>query len=284
MINKLLTLIIILALQGCCCKNKVKLNKTEQRVLKVSKSLLNKPYEANSTGEGKYSRYNQKPIYINTGFDCQTFIEYVLANANSNTPEEFEKNIRCVKYKDCKVSYHTRNHFFTLDWIRNNTKNGFITDITLDFEESKTTTKVISKKGWANKIIKPDSLYLPDISDELEKEKRVKELKNIFSAFKDEKVIQGFIPSEKIDKNLVKKLPKVFLLGIARENKLQPIIGTEIIVMHVGIGVREGNKLYLVHASSESKKIVKVDLIEYFKRSFLQNPNSGMIVLKINEQ
>ncbi len=275
------SLLSLALLMGCVAKYSKTLTQNEKNIIKISKSLVNKPYEANSVGEGFKSRYNQKPIYIESGFDCQTFIEYVLAKSISKDSDEFKKKIICVKYKNCQVGYHKKNHFFALDWITNNSEQGFISDITSQYEESKAVTKTISKKNWANTVLEEDSLYLPNLKNESEKQKRVQELKNLFKNTQDQEITQYFIPSEKITYDFIKKLPEVFFLGIVKENNLKPIIGTDIIVTHVGIGIKENGKLFLVHASSESKKIVEIDLVNYFQRDSLQNPNSGMIVLQV---
>ena len=69
----------------------------------------------------------------------------------------------------------------------------------------------------------------------------------------------SFIPSEKIDAGVLKKLPLV--CGIAFVKKDYFKLG--IVIAHEGYVLNRSN---LVHASSELKKTVNVDLLDYIKQ------------------
>ena len=69
----------------------------------------------------------------------------------------------------------------------------------------------------------------------------------------------SFIPSEKIDAGVLKKLPPV--CGIAFVKKDYFRLG--IVIAHEGYVLNRSN---LVHASSELKKTVNVDLLDYIKQ------------------
>jgi hypothetical protein len=62
-------------------------------------------------------------------FDCVTYIETVLAFALADSVDQFVELIRRIRYKNGEIDWHSRNHYMT-DWIRNNVRQGFVTNIT----------------------------------------------------------------------------------------------------------------------------------------------------------
>ena len=72
------------------------------------------------------------------------------------------------------------------------------------------------------------------------------------------KIELKFLPIEKLNKNLLKSLPEV--CGIAFVKRSYFKLG--IVIAHEGFLI---DNRYLIHASSELKKTVRVDLFEYIK-------------------
>jgi hypothetical protein len=54
-------------------------------------------------------------------FDCVTFVESMVALALSTRPADFPKRLVELRYLDGRVSWETRNHYWT-SWIRRNTR------------------------------------------------------------------------------------------------------------------------------------------------------------------
>ena len=44
--------------------------------------------------------------------DCFTYLDYVEALRLSNSYEEFNPKVKDIRYKNGKVSFQNRNHFF----------------------------------------------------------------------------------------------------------------------------------------------------------------------------
>jgi hypothetical protein len=175
------------------------------------------------------------------GVDCFTFLDYIEAMRLSGSFYEFKINLRKVRYKSGIVAFENRNHFFT-DWLEFN--SDFIDDITEKIGAEKTirVQKTLNQK-------KDRTHFLPGIQTVK------REIK--------------YIPSESIDDSVLSKLRTGDYVGIySKVNGLD--------VSHVGIIVKDGDNIYLRHASSqkEHRKVVDQD----FKKYIVGKP--GIIVLR----
>ena len=95
----------------------------------LSKQFLGRPYIANSL-IGSASTPEVFTFSLKA-FDCVTYMETVLALADSRTPEEFEATLKKIRYDAGKIGWRRRNHYMT-DWIRNNVRGGWVKRIQLD--------------------------------------------------------------------------------------------------------------------------------------------------------
>jgi hypothetical protein len=166
------------------------------------------------------------------GVDCFTFIDYIEAMRLSGSFSGFMDNLKRVRYKSGSVSFENRNHFFS-DWKEFN--SGFVHDITEEVGGLK-----------ANKILKTlnrkeDGSYLIPGTAPVERE-------------------ISYIPSPAIDGPVLEKIRTGDYIGIySRAAGLD--------VSHVGIFIREGEKSYLRHASSqpEFRKVIDQDFQVYIQ-------------------
>ena len=166
------------------------------------------------------------------GMDCFTYIDYVEALRVSDTYPEFKGNLKEVRYRDGKIAFQNRNHFFT-DWPVNNP--GHVRDVTGEIGGEKT------KSAKKNLNVKKDgTVYLPGIAP-------------------NEREVY-YIPTEAIDAEMVSKLDTGDYVGIYTE-----LPGLD--VTHTGIIIKKDGKTYLRHASSRSvnNKVVDEDLLEYME-------------------
>jgi hypothetical protein len=88
--------------------------------------------------------------------DCFTYLDYVLALTVINSPLEFQQQVINIRYKDGKVSYATRNHFF-VEWIDNNQK--LLDNIALTSNNSKHISKYLKILGTAP--VEKEIYYIP---------------------------------------------------------------------------------------------------------------------------
>lgn len=173
--------------------------------------------------------------------DCFTFLDYIEAMRRSSSFSEFSAALKQVRYRSGTVSYETRNHFFT-DWRKYNREH--IKDVTKQLGESvaRKAKKLLNKKA-------DGTCFLPGIPQVR------RELSYIPSAFIDSGILDGLRSGD--------------YAGIYSERE-----GLD--VSHAGIIIKDGDRVYLRHASSEprKRKVVDDDFMEYL------TDRPGLIVLR----
>jgi hypothetical protein len=173
--------------------------------------------------------------------DCITLIEYVEAMRLSDSFSAFERNLQKVRYKSGIVEFMSRNHFFT-DWREFHAE--YIADVTgkLGGEKTRTIQKTLNQR-------ENGTHFLPGIQPV-------------------QREVQ-YIPSDKIDRSVLNKLSTGDYLGIYSSKA-----GLD--VSHAGILIKDGDSIFLRHASSQSelRKVADQD----FKKYIADKP--GIIVLR----
>lgn len=209
------------------------------RIGTVSERFLDTPYrESTLIGDIK----TDEEFVINLeGLDCLTFIEYVEAMRLSSTFDEFRERLKRVRYREGKVAFKNRNHFFT-DWKENN--SGFVKDVTRETGGDNTVKvhKMLNEKEDGTLFIQGIQPVQREIS---------------------------YVPSGVIDDSLINKLKSGDYAGVYSEKP-----GLD--VSHVGIIIKDGDTVSFRHASSseKSRKVIDQDFKEYF------SDKSGIVVLR----
>ncbi len=263
------------------------------RVAADSAFFLGKPYHLWPTGEGKQGKFDQKPIYRTDMFDCGTYVETVLALAESNNPEQFKKNIIKVRYQDAHISYLNRNHFISVDWNPNNTLNGYIKDITYKFvdKQGKPVAAIavtdIDKPGWYNKKNKSAINPLNDLSKQ-QVATLVKQLQQLGAKTQQEKSVMLYLPLDKLFVNgkpneyLFNQIPSGSIIEVIRPNwDVWSQIGTRINVSHLGFAVRTKQGLMYREASSLQHKVIDTSLEKYLQSYVFSKTIKGINVEQI---
>ncbi|MBI5683362.1 MAG: DUF1460 domain-containing protein [Deltaproteobacteria bacterium] len=213
-----------------------KINDAGERIDFLSKMFLGVDYKASTLSSQALSREwvgdaNTPEIFVVNleGMDCMTFIEYIEAMRLSDSFSEFIKNLKIVRYKQGKVTFENRNHFFT-DWI----DLGFVKDLTgkIGGEKAKVIQKRLNMKGDAGYIIHGVPV----------KEREIR-----------------YIPAEDVDNSIFNKLKTGDYAGMYSQEAWLD-------VSHVGIVIKTGKQIYLRHASSITGKVVDEDFKEYITK------------------
>ncbi|MHB2025654.1 MAG: N-acetylmuramoyl-L-alanine amidase-like domain-containing protein [Elusimicrobiota bacterium] len=120
------------------------------RIGLVSSYFLGIPYVLGPLGEGPAGHFDRNPIVSFKGLDCTTMVEEVMAFSLEPDLDKGVRLLQKIRYKNGVVSYRTRNHFPSVDWIPNNIAAGFIRDITRNVAGDQTliASKLISKRSW----------------------------------------------------------------------------------------------------------------------------------------
>ena len=208
-------------------------NKPESRTDQIdylSSQFLGTPYQAHTlTGD-----INTPEIYtVNlTGMDCFTYIDYIEALRLSSALEEFDDNLKGIRYKNGEVSFQNRNHFFS-DWPTRN--ENLIIDITQDIagDRAASVDKKLNLKADGSNFLPG----IPTVS------------RNIY-----------YIPSSEVNDHIVNKLETGDYIGMYTD-----IDGLD--VTHTGIVIKNDKGVFLRHASSKKSnyKVVDENLREYIK-------------------
>jgi hypothetical protein len=234
--------------------------KTHEISAQIAKSFLDAPYVGKTLEIGE-----EESLVVNVvEFDCTTLVETCLALAKTITSdkatlENYFNWLRTIRYRDGILwGYESRLHYFS-EWIRNNQKKGIVDDITL-------------KLGG---IEFPNEVYFMGTHPELYRQlradscmiERMKHLEELIS-----KESYFYIPKEKVV-SIEGKLTEGMIIGITTNIK-----GLDIV--HTGILVMKNNRIHLLHASSDEKKVVISDkpLSDYLLANKRQ---TGIMVLEI---
>lgn len=253
-----------------------------QRLEYISEVWLNKPYLLFPLGEGELAPFDQHPLYRTDAFDCETFVDTVIAVTLSNNLDEFKQKINQIRYKNGEVSFIKRNHFTALDWNRNNQQQGFIVDITPSIKHVHTPIYLIAKThinkaNWYQHL-HLNRIYLPHQSD---KDKRIQlsKLKSLGRSFAKETSKVTYLPLTQLFNNqghlhsdIVKQIPNGTIMEIVRPQwNLESQIGTKLDISHLGFLIRKNNILYFRNASSTHQKVID-EKLEIYLKTCLKSP------------
>ena len=214
-------------------------------MMTIGKSFLGTPYVAHTLEINE-----TEMLVVNLHeFDCNTFIDNCLAICNTIRNENpgfdtFTNELTAIRYRNKKITdYTSRLHYFS-DWIYENHQKGFVEDITSQISASVLANEVnfMSTHPNSYKQLKNNPALIPLIKQqEQEINQRVK----------------YYIPKENIS-SIEEQLMNGDIIGITTN-----IFGLDI--MHVGMIVKKDGRVYMMHASSDKKKVVITEktLVEY---------------------
>lgn len=255
-----------------------------------SKQFIDAIYVLGSLGEGANSRYDQYPLYRIDAFDCDTFVNTVLALALADSLSTFQRCINNLRYKDGTVAYETRAHFTSIDWNEYHQQQGIFKDITNSIRnENKQSvtqyaTVVIDKASWyAHKTL--STIRINNTDKEIQ-EQRLAELKANSSHLESKKSKVAYLPLSALfpkpdepNLHLFSQIPDGAIIEIVRPDwDLRKEIGTYLDISHLGFAFWEHNILYFREASSQYKKVVDVPLIDYLAKVINSSTIKGINV------
>lgn len=258
------------------------------RIEMISEEFLGKPYRLGALGEGLNGDYDQAPLYRIDAFDCETFVDTVIALALSYTMDDFKQCIQNIRYKNGLASFIQRNHFTDLDWNQNNQAKGLLKDITHNIVDSnqKPIAKIakahIDKPSWYQHFSEKN-LWLPHASP-AERRSRLKSLKHQGQKLKAQDTEISYLPltrlfnkAGKADLQLFKQIPNASIIEIVRPNwDLRQQIGSALNVSHLGFAIWKNNILYFREASSIQHKVIDVVLIDYLLKARMSPTIKGI--------
>jgi hypothetical protein len=204
-------------------------------VTKLGKAFLGVPYVSHTLEHGK-----EEPLTVESdALDCTTFAETALALARTiKSPEadlnRFARELENIRYRDGeRDGYLSRLHYFS-DWIRNNRQKGIVgepaqkfggpLDVQVDFMSTHPESYAVLKEN-------------PELVPEIAKQEKEVSAREYF-----------FVPKEAIE-NKEQFLREGDIVGLATSIK-----GLD--VAHVGILVEVEGRIHLLHASTQTNRVV----------------------------
>ncbi len=231
-----------------------------QSLVTIARSFEGQPYKAHtleSTPEQLVCNLQE--------FDCATFVENVLAlTLTQQAPIKrfigYQQNLQKLRYRDAKIdNYASRLHYF-LEWKLQAEKNKIVRDITADLggEKVNKTIDFMSKHA---------TLY-PALADSV-----------VLQQIRQNEVLLNqsqwaFIPKAKV-KSIESKLQNGDIVAIT-----SGVEGLDF--NHEGFVLLQKGVPYLLHASSENKKVMVSDepLSDYLAKI---KRHTGIVVLRVNQ-
>lgn len=190
-------------------------------IARLAESFMGSPYLAGSL-DGAGPEQLQLDL---TRFDCMLFIEQLLALALSDSFDQFVEHTRNLRYRDGRVSYCTRQHYFH-DWVQSAQSQNLL-------ETTSVWPGEISRSLPLNFMSEQRQLYRPMQSQELFDCIRRRE--------KSRQVVQHYVPLNAIE-SVLPRVQSGDLFAIATR-----IEGLD--VTHTGVLIREGASVDAIHAA-----------------------------------
>lgn len=272
--------------------NRMRFKSFDAKIAYLNQLFFNRPYIFNALGEGELAEFDDYPLYRTDAFDCETYVDTVMALAFATNLENFKDIILKIRYKNGHVSFTDRNHFTCLDWNKNNQSQLFTKDITNSIKNkngdyiAEQAKAIIDKPNWYNNL-PITRVRLQGLNDN-EKNKKLEDLHAKSKEFAKELSTIAYIPLDKIfsqddetNIEIIKQIPNGAIVEIVRPNwDLYKIIGTNMNVSHLGFVIWENNYPYFIHATSDKLMVMKTSLIDYLKNA-KKNPTIKGINVQI---
>jgi hypothetical protein len=235
------------------------------RLIAASELFAGRVYVLDPLGEGAGT---PDPIYRFDVFDCQTFVETVLALQKAKSFSDFLLRFAAMRYDSGKILYEYRSHLVEAQWMPRNIASGVFSDITAEIGAGKEKKALfdVSDKGLA-KVYEPF-------------------LERLQSLWPVGSYSISYLPLDWAIAN-IEKIPTNTIIQVVR----LPKAGVPHTVTHQGIYLEKDGKRFLRNASSSPRfqKVVDRDLTEYleFNQQYFSKagrwPVIGINILQIND-
>ena len=250
----------------------------DARLALISQYWLHKPYALFALGEGPGAEFDETPRYRSDAFDCETFVDTVLAIALATDVAHFQRCMDTLRYKQGQVTFTTRNHFTSIDWNKNNQQQGLLRDVTRSIKNQDQQSVAllaetdINKANWYAHL--PLSRVRLTHSTLKKNQHALQKLHLSGRHFAVERSRLAYIPLKALfDQQgranlfLFQQIPNAAIIEIVRPNwDLVSNIGTQYDVSHLGFVFWQHGQLIFREASSNAGQIIDIPLIDYLRQ------------------
>jgi Protein of unknown function (DUF1460) len=257
------------------------------RVETFSAKHLGAPYQLDPLGEGATAAIDRDPLLRFDVFDCQTYVETVIAEARSHNDRQLADELRAIRYRDGKVNFATRNHFPDADWIPNNVARGLMHDISNEVAGVATLKEArthITRRAWFAAIADNPT---QSANAHLRSEPQARaELRRLAAAARDADAQVRYIPKDALlDESLLARIPSGSLVFVVRpRTSMFGRVGSLQSISHMGFAIRSGKRLVYRHASSgRAKAVIDADFANYFRQMSQSKSFDGIAVYALTD-
>ncbi|HVC08322.1 MAG TPA: N-acetylmuramoyl-L-alanine amidase-like domain-containing protein [Elusimicrobiota bacterium] len=248
----------------------------QDRIGVVSSYFLGTPYVLGPLGEGPRGEFDRNPIVSFSALDCTTFVEETMAFSLEPDLAKGTALLQKIRYKNGVISYPTRNHFASVDWIPNNIKAGFIKDITRDIAGSRTrvATKTISKSAWYAAKSAADLENISGLSPS-QQDALVAKWRSLGAGMPDQEASLPYVPMDVLPE-VLDSIPSGTIANLVRaDNPSMPVL-----VSHQLFIIDKGGQAYVREAAYKDK-VKDIPALEYFK--IYQNSKWPLLGVNLDE-
>lgn len=234
-------------------------------------AFLGCPYLLGACGEGVLGRFDQRPVYREDAFDCLTYVNLVLAVYESTNACSLLSNVKRINYRSDEISYFTRCHYMTADWLPHNIGAKRLAWLTNELGFDVHTVTRDFDRGWFFQQRTKEDLHLLETPSEQEQEALIQELRK--GGPKGVVPISiTYIDWTELQKNIHKlrqNLTPISIMLVVRPG--DDYVQTCGMVTHLGFVLNEADELYFVHAK-HNESVQQEKLSDYFAR-FSNSPS-----------
>ena len=243
---------------------------------------MNIPY-GSVCGEGPTGDFQQGPMASLSAMDCVTYVEPVLALASVTNFEEpgmwfseFQENLVQIRYRDPNnISFGTRNHFPTLDWLPHLSSVSLLTDVTKDVDPDASIRRVwTSKRVWFGSKDTPDLQLFPEMAETVDRYALFQRVRGFGEHIPDQWAEMNYIAIDALldtDSGIVDQIfeaagSNIVIFNMVRgDHRKVPI---PVVVGHQGFLVRTEEGVFFRHATNMNmfgKKVTDVAYRQYLE-------------------
>jgi hypothetical protein len=257
------------------------------RIERTSREFMGVKYVLDPAGEGADGAVDRDPLLPLDAFDCQTYVETVLAVALAPQRDAIPAQLVKLRYRDGRIDFGARLHFPEIDWIPVNTANGVIRDITAAVAGEHTLAVAvteITRAAWLralpNNPTQARNLHLRDSATARAY------LEQLAKAAVDQRAETRYIPKAALtDAELLARIPDGSIVMIVRPTtSLFGKVGSRQNISHLGFAIRTAAGLMYRHASSTRRKaVVDRPMTEYLEVMRRTRSFDGIVVFEAME-
>ena len=252
------------------------------------------PYELSALGEGVEGEFDRFPLYRVDAFDCQTFVETVLALSWSRSFEEFFQKKCFISYAGQSIDYFHRAHFICLDWAHLLGDNQCLVNITKSSASKSlksllcASSVTIDRSAWFQRksleaIRLLDSTPVDGLDDALQD---LHSRARTIAPQRSELVcIRGkdlLLLSESERRHVLASIPSGSVMQIIHtENTFCDKSQTDVHVRHLGFIIHKDREVFFRHASSERGCVTDELCEDYLRRCINRAPSMGIMIYQV---